>query len=92
MINYRWNFKAVGRVLKDSWQRKNKYNSHTLQNFRRACKIHGSFRMGCENFARDAKISHTLRTNFSHPVNQFRTLCKNKLTLRTHFAHSAKFS
>ena len=73
MINCRGDFKAVGCVLKDSWQRKNQGNSHTLRNFRRACEIHGSFHMGCENFA--------------HPTNQFHTLCENKLTLRTPFAY-----
>ena len=73
MINCRGDFKVVGYVLKDSWQRKNQGNSHTLQNFHRAYEIHGSFHMGCENFA--------------HLENQFHTLCENKLTLRTHFAY-----
>ena len=76
MINCMRDFKVVGCVLKDSWQRKNQDNSHTLRNFRKACEIHGSFRMGCKNF--------------THPTS-CETPCKNKLTLRTHFVHFANF-
>ena len=45
----------------DFKQRSNQNNFHTLWNFRRACEIKEKFRMGCE-------ISHTLQTNFAHPV------------------------
>ena len=64
MIDCRGDFKVVGRVLKDSWQRKNQGNLHILRN----------------------------SWLISHGVRKFRTPCKNKLTMRTHFAHSVKFS
>ena len=46
-----------------------------------------TIRTPCENFVRHAKFM----AHFAHPTNQFHTLCENKLTLRTHFAHYAKF-
>ena len=60
MINCRGDFKTIGHILKDFWQRKSpkkQGNSHTLRNFHRACKIHGSFRMGCKTFAHLADIN-----------------------------------
>ena len=60
MINCMGTSKQLGVSLK----RKNQGNSHTLQKFRRACKMSHEFRMRCENFA--------------HPANKFHTLCENK--------------
>ena len=87
MTNYKGDFKAAGQVLKNSWQRKHQGNSHTLRKFRKACKIHGSFLTGCENFAHPANSFHTLceifaehEKNFAH-LKPFRTLCKNQEAL-----------
>ena len=52
-------FKVVGRVLKDSWKRKNKAICAPYEIFAGHAKFMAHFAWG-------AKISHTLRTNFTH--------------------------
>ena len=68
----------------DFKQRNKQNNSHTLQNFHRACEIKESFHMRCE-------FSHTLRTKFAHPAKLANPCEINSHTLRNQFAHPNQF-
>ena len=68
MINFRGDFKAVGHVLKDSWQRKNPLKKkihqgiwHTLVKISQGMR---KFRRVCENFVGYAKPFSNSKVNY----------------------------
>ena len=85
-----------GTIVGDHWEDMNQLihqlgmNQMALWKFHRPCEIHGSFYLGCE-------ISHTLWTNFAHPVkikhhtNSFRTLYEIFVEHAKNLAHLTPF-